>query len=177
MDSFLSVEPPAAKREPFASISPPGAFSPPAAGDAPTTPTFDPQDEYRRLLDLVSPGPPPARRGAKGGGGGGGGGGAEQDVYQQLMARERRVLDTVDRVVNDDLERQTTSSTLLRMPVHELCMRTVSAVRGLFDDLVEAAAAKSTADALAAIRNPNRLPFLGIASIALALLLAAMTAL
>ena len=175
-------QPPGRSQETFRSISPPGSFEPsgpgPQGGPQPPTgtPPFDPQQEYRRLLDVVSaedrereldrtrksPATP---------------GGADQDAYQQLMSRERRVLDTVDRVVNDDVARRSARSGILSMSLAELCFRCVSALRGLFDDLIDAASARSLADALAALRNPHRLPFLGVTLVALALMLAALQAL
>ena len=174
--------PPTRERERFASITPPGSYEATGAGGPtvqtkpPAQPPFDPQQEYRRLLDVVSvedrqreldrtrksfavPG------------------GADQDPYQQLMSRERRVLDTVDRIVNDDVERRTKGSGLMGMSLAELCFRVVSALHGLFQDLVDAAADRSVPDALAALRNPHRMPFLGVALVATALLLAALRAL
>ncbi len=169
--------------EPFKSISPPGSFETSSPGPQgvgpqpqPPTPPFDPQQEYRRLLDVVSaedrereldrtrksPATP---------------GGSDQDAYQQLMSRERRVLDTVDRVVNDDVARRSVRSGILSMSLAELCFRSVSALRGLFDDLIDAATARSLPDALAALRNPHRMPFLGVTLVAVALMLAALQAL
>ena len=162
----------------FASISPPGDFQAtgPGAGEKreqqqqQQQQPFDPQKEYRDLLDVVAAqGMPEARRAGLAVPNG-----ADLDPYQQLMQRERRVLDTVDRVVNDDIERRSSKTGLLGMSIAELCYRTVSAVRGLFDDLVDAASAHSPADLVAALTNPHRMPFLGVALVAVALLLAAM---
>lgn len=166
MDRFESIE------EGYASISPPGQYEPSGAGSASagpkqTPPPFDPQDEYRKLIDVVAAEDkrngdrrvsPTAR---------------DLDVYQSLMSRERRVLDTVDRVVNDDIRKRADSSSLAGMPLHELCYRTISSVRGLFDDLLNAASSRSPADALASLRNQHRMPFIGIALVVLGLVLAA----
>ena len=165
-------------REGYASISPPGQYEPSGAGSASAGPQtrassspFDPQDEYRKLLDVVAA---EDKRGtdrratttAR-----------DLDVYQSLLSRERRVLDTVDRVVNDDIQKRATASSLAGMPVHELCFRTISSLRGLFDDLLEAATARSWPDAIAALSNQHRMPFIGIALVVLGLVLAAINVL
>jgi hypothetical protein len=123
---------------------------------------FDPSEEYRRLLEAVDPPAPVRRNGANRRSSGSP---AKPDSYQYLMSRERRVLDTVDRVVNDALTRDAGDRSLFGMPIHELAMRTLGAVRALFDDLV---ASRSLDDGLKALRDPIRMPFVGIALIALA---------
>ncbi len=117
---------------------------------------FDPSQEYRRLLEAAEP----KRRAKKDGESLG-----KPDAYQYLMSRERRVLDTVDRVVNDSITKEDTERSLLGMPVHELAMRTIGAVRSLLDDLI---AARSVEDGRQAILDHGRMPFLGIALVALA---------
>jgi hypothetical protein len=134
--------------------------------DKPKPKPFDPVDEYRALLDLTEDRSASSRRrknllsSA-----------AEEDVYSDLMSRERRVLDTVDRVVNDAIEtrRNRSSSSLSGMPVHEVAMRTMGAVRSLWDDLINAA---SLEDVVTALIDPSRVLFLGIAIVALAVLMA-----
>ena len=134
---------------------------------------FDPSDEYRKLLELTDP--HAARRLKKGKGASGGGpsdlSGRLPDSYQYLMSRERRVLDTVDRVVNDSIVRDAGASSIFGVPVHELAMRTVGAIRALLDDLI---AAHSVSDVSDAIRAPRRLPYLGVALVSVALILAAL---
>lgn len=163
--------------EGFASISPPGQYEPSGAGSSSGSGSdhnhkqaFDPQHEYRKLLDAVSAedahGDRRRSRSQR-----------DLDVYQSLMSRERRVLDTVDRVVNDEIHSRAHASSLAGMPIHEICYRTMSSLRGLFDDLLEAASARSVPDAIAALRNHHRMPFIGIAMVVLALLLAAMSVL
>ena len=181
IDSFQTLEsfdererePEPERVDAFASISPPGDFQATGsgAGERLQQQPFDPQKEYRDLLDVVAAQGSDKRRAA---GGLAVPNGADLDPYQQLMQRERRVLDTVDRVVNDDIDRRSSKTGLLGMSIAELCYRTVSAVRGLFDDLVDAASARSPADLVAALTNPHRMPFLGVALVAIALLLAAM---
>ena len=124
---------------------------------------FDPSEEYRRLLEAVDPPAPIRRNGAANRRSSGSP--AKPDSYQYLMSRERRVLDTVDRVVNDALTRDAGDRSLFGMPVHELAMRTLGAVRALFDDLV---ASKSLDDGVKALRDPARMPFVGMALVALA---------
>lgn len=122
---------------------------------------FDPQEEYRSLLQLVAK--EKKKKNA-----------AESDekpldVYQQLMAKERRVLDTVDRVVNDAEERRLQETVIHRMPVHEILMRTIGALRALWDDLI---ASTSVKDVLDAISDRSRMPFLGISLISISVFIA-----
>ena len=130
---------------------------------------YDPQEEYRKLLELTER----DRMGNMRGNRRGNrrkmtmpAASEEGEAYHSLMAKERRVLDTVDRVVNDSILRDAQrSSILFGMPVHELAMRTVGACRALFDDLV---ACRSFQEAIDALSDPVRLPFLGIALVAVA---------
>lgn len=142
----------------MSSLISPTAVADPAATQDP----FDPSEEYRKLLELTAAEPSSGgreRRASRAVSG-------ESDAYQALMAKERRVLDTVDRVVNDSiLSRAAAESALFGMPVHELVMRTVGAMRALFDDLV---ASRTLAEAGAAVRDPQRRPFLGVALVAAA---------
>jgi hypothetical protein len=128
---------------------------------------FDPVDEYRALLDLTED----SRRGGRGRKKGlpGSGAGAEEDAYSELMAKEQRVLDTVDRVVNDAVEkRDWRSGPLSGMPVHEVAMRTMGALRTLWDDLM---AAQSLKDVQVALLDPSRALYIGLALVALAVAL------
>jgi hypothetical protein len=131
---------------------------------------FDPSDEYRRLLEATDPRaarrrwpgarqqqPPPS------------GTDRGDDVYQHLMSRERRVLDTVDRVVNDAAKSDARADTLASMPLHELAMRSVSAVRSVFEDLV---ACRTLDDLRRALTiEQARRPFVGLALVAAAVLI------
>jgi hypothetical protein len=133
-----------------------------AAEGAP--PPFDPSEEYRKLLEIAEP--RRARRRPRGGVETVKAATDEGEAYQYLMSRERRVLDSVDRVVNDSVLRDAERESLLfGMPCHELAMRTLGAVRALFDDLVSS---RSVEDVLKAAADPARRPFLGIALVALA---------
>jgi len=133
-----------------------------AAEGAP--PPFDPSEEYRKLLEIAEP--RRARRRPRGGVETVKAATDEGEAYQYLMSRERRVLDSVDRVVNDSVLRDAERGSLLfGMPCHELAMRTLGAVRALFDDLVSS---RSIEDVLKAAADPARRPFLGIALVALA---------
>jgi hypothetical protein len=162
----------------------PAAYAPvPLGGSA--APAFDPSEEYRRLLESTDPalayrrakrgrakqaqgqGQGTSRRRAAAGTAASGDSG-EDDVYQFLMSRERRVLDTVDRVVNDAARADDASHKLLDMPVHEIIMRTASAVRMLFEDLVQCRSLVEVRKALHI--EPARRPFVGLALVALALL-------
>ena len=129
---------------------------------------FDPVVEYRALLDLTEDSRkkrrlddlPPL---------------SEPDVYSDLMAKERRVLDTVDRVVNDAVETRKERSPFSKqgMPVHEVAMRTMGALRSLWDDLISAQSLKDVMDAL---QDPSRVMYIGIALVALAVLMSLVVA-
>ena len=97
-------------------------------------------------------------------------------AYQGLMAKERRVLDTVDRVVNDAARLEEEDPPLARLRLHELLVRSTGALRGLMDDLLEAAEARSAPQALAALTDPGRRVFLGVCLLALGILLAVVQA-
>ena len=90
------------------------------------------------------------------------------DVYQELMKKERRVLDTVDRVVNDSRAKE--SVAFLNLPLHVIAIRMVAAVKGLLDDLMEA---RSYKDVARALLQPDRRTYLGMCVIALALIIMA----
>jgi len=130
-----------------------------SAAAAAMPPPFDPSEEYRMLLETTR------KDGRRGGRSKVDASGRQQDAYQYLMSRERRVLDTVDRVVNDSIRNKEEGSTLLGLPIHELAMRTAGALRALLDDLI---ACRSLSDVKEALYDPARLPFLGVALVSLA---------
>lgn len=117
-------------------------------------------DDAREMLQQVTGGAAPGPGLETAGGDGVG------DVYQQLMARERRVLDTVDRVVNDAAQRDRRARSFLHLPLHEVGMRAMAAARGLLDDL---SAARSPRDAYAALTHPGRAVYLGVLLLLLAM--------
>lgn len=93
----------------------------------------------------------------------------EASVYQQLMAKERGVLDTVNRVVNDSWRKDADGRGLLQLPLHELGIRVMRAVQGLASDLVSV---RSLASAQEALADTQRYPYLGVALIIVAAVLA-----
>ena len=116
---------------------------------------FDPSAEYQTLLGLIEG---KGRVGDQRNSG---------DVYQALMSKERRVLDTVDRVVNDSHHRDVDTRSLWEIPLHELVMRVAVAFRSVIEDLMTAT---SVEDALAAVAAPERRTYIGVGLVALALL-------
>lgn len=94
---------------------------------------------------------------------------SKPEVYQYLMARERRVLDTVDRVVNDARRVEEKHTSLLEMPLQEVIMRAMSALKGLFQELL---AARSLAEAKEAFAHGERRVFLGVCLVLLGFCLA-----
>jgi hypothetical protein len=111
--------------------------------------------EYRELLDTLRG----RGRGFKEPG----------ELYQSLMAKERRVLDTIDRVVNDSVRSDREERSLLQLPLHELGVRAIAAARGLFHDVVEA---RRPRDVLNAVTKDDRMVYLGVFLILLALCVA-----
>lgn len=105
------------------------------------------------------------------------------DAYQHLMAKERRVLDTVDRVVAGspsprpdrvvaDAGRDEDPRGLLELPLHVLGIRVIGAVREAVEELLAAARERDPQRAVAAVLHEGRAPYLGLAVIALTVLLA-----
>lgn len=126
-------------------------------------PPYDPNEEYRRLLETVASnqeGRPLGKKGFPTG--------SQLDGYQYLMSKERRVLDTVDRVVNDSLTKNEEGSTLLSLSVQALVMRTAGSLKALLDDLV---VSRSTEDIIKALTDPHRLPYIGIALVAIGVMI------
>ena len=117
---------------------------------------YDSSEEYRRRLESVTASKTSKVKTTPTG--------RDMDQYQYLMSREKRVLDTVDRVVNDSLAKKDEGSTLLGLPVHTLAMRCAGSLRALLDDLV---ASRSIEDVVKALVDPLRRPYIGIAMVAI----------
>lgn len=120
--------------------------------------------EYQALLDAVR------GRGEFAQSGGSGSADAGDAAYQFLLSRERRVLDTIDRVVNDVRVKDADEQRLLEMPLHVVLMRTMTTVRTLMDDLLEV---RSPEDAWRALTSPpERKTFIGVFLLLLGILAA-----
>ena len=120
---------------------------------------FDGGGEHRALLDAVH-----------GTGAFAGGGNPDApDPYQHLMSREKRVLETVDRVVNDARRAELASGedfrTFTQLPLHVIGMRALSSLRALLDDLVMARTPQAV---YAALMQDDRKIYLGVCAILLA---------
>lgn len=88
------------------------------------------------------------------------------EVYQSLLKRERRALDTVDRVVNDARKTELASLELVDLPMRDLARRALTTGKSIMDDLVEA---NSAADIGHALVSGDRKVFLGGALIMIAI--------
>lgn len=110
-----------------------------AAAAAPEPPEpFDARAERQSLLDAVhGRGEFGKRLGL-----------SSRDPYQHLLSRERRVLDTVDRVVNDARAADVRHRPFLQLPLHVIGMRAVSSLRAVLDDLVDARSMSAVRDAV-----------------------------
>ena len=120
--------------------------------------------EYKELVDAVFGQGVFAREDRAGSG---------ADSYSTLMAKERRVLDTVDRVVNDAAATDAAARSFYEMPLHEIAIRVVGAIRGLMDDLIEV---RKPEHVWRALMHQDRKVYLGIALIALAVVISMITA-
>jgi hypothetical protein len=119
------------------------------------TPWQDPQ--YRAFMDIIAPREPSDTRS-----------GAQPEAYQALMATERRVLDTVDRVVNDARWVDTRDAQFVNLPLSVIGTRAMAAGKAIVTDLV---AARTPTQAAAALLHGDRKIYVGLALVALALIL------
>lgn len=87
------------------------------------------------------------------------------EVYQSLLSRERRALDTVDRVVNDARKTELASLELVDLPIRDLARRAMTTGKSIMDDLVEA---NSASDVSRALITGDRKVFFGAMLIAVA---------
>lgn len=94
------------------------------------------------------------------------------EVYQSLLKRERRVLDTVDRVVNDARKTELASLELVDLPIRSLAYRAMRTGKSMLDDLVEA---NNATDVGRALVSGDRKVFLGAALILIAVASALVT--
>lgn len=113
--------------------------------------------EYEELMDVIQ------RRGRFG-----------KDAYGALMAKEARVLDTVDRVVNDARLTDAQAKLFVNLSLTQALVRTADVLRDLYHDLVRV---RSPRDVLDAFARPERTVYLGVLVIALAVVLMLATAL
>lgn len=56
------------------------------------------------------------------------------DIYQELLSKEARVLETVDRVVNTTRDKDVQSSSILNLSVHEIWTRLLTLVPLLLNE-------------------------------------------
>lgn len=89
------------------------------------------------------------------------------DRYSELMAKERRVLDTVDRVVNDARLQRAERSSIMHMSIAQIATKMGDVMHEAF---LEAVQARSVEDVMAIIRPSERRLYAGILLIVMALL-------
>lgn len=85
-----------------------------------------------------------------------------EDAYQQLMAKEQRVLDTVNRVVDDRLRVEGAERTFFDLSLHEIVVRMMAVARGIMDDLI---VSKNLSDVMNAFSRDDRTVYVGLALI------------
>jgi len=86
-------------------------------------------------------------------------GDGDLDTYSGLMNKERRVLDTVDRVVNDARLRRSAASSLPDMRVSQLVTRTLAVVVEVYHDLLRV---RRVSDVPDVFTRRGRLLYVGI---------------
>lgn len=104
--------------------------------------------EYEELMDIIN------RRGRNG-----------DEVYTNLMNKEERVLNTVDRVVNDARLQKIHRRSFLNMSLMEVASRTVDVVREIFHEMFVVESAREFTNAFTRI---DRRPYLGVVLIIIA---------
>jgi len=107
--------------------------------------------EYHDLMDIIE------RRGKHG-----------EEVYGNLMNVETRVLDTVDRVVNDSRLQSVEQSSFLNMSMFEIAGRTAQVMRDVYVDMYRV---RSVRDFRRAFTKKSRPLYLGVVIVLVSVLL------
>ena len=108
--------------------------------------------EYKEIMDIIH------RRDRSGDG----------ERYNALMSKERRVLDTVDRVVNDARLQQVRRRSFLDMSLVQIILRTAEVLHDMY---LEAFAVRSLDDLTAIFARPERRVYIGLVIVVIALFL------
>lgn len=95
------------------------------------------------------------------------------EVYNNLMNTESRVLDTVDRVVNDSRLQQVQRNNFLNMSLLEIAGTTAQVMRDTYLDLVKV---RSARDFVKAFTKRNRRIYLGLVLVVVCVTLLALDA-
>ncbi len=98
---------------------------------------------------------------------------AERTSYQALMQREQRVLDSLDRIVNERENTTRAGFSIMGMSISQHALRCVGMMRGLMDDLT---AARKVSDVTRAFLREDRQLYLGALLMMLAVFIALMAA-
>lgn len=112
--------------------------------------------EYRELMDAIE------GRGQFG-----------EDAYGSLMSKERRVLDTVDRVVNDARLQSTSERLFTNLSMAQIVANTARVVHAIYRDLVRA---RSLDDVVRAFTPMKRRIYVGLILVAASLFMMAIRA-
>lgn len=91
------------------------------------------------------------------------------EIYQSLMSKERRALDTVDRVVNDARKTELRSQSLIDMPLNDLLRLVAKTMRLIMTDLIDA---QNISDVVRALTMGDRKIVLGTALVLIAIVAA-----
>jgi hypothetical protein len=88
------------------------------------------------------------------------------DVYHRLLQKEERVLDTIDRVINDSVMTEVDSMAFVNLPLHVIILRTVDRLTSVLQDLLRS---RSVGDFKLAVSKEDRLMYIGIVIIVIAI--------
>lgn len=159
-DDAQDVRRMSATRETQPTDGAPAAFADPQPGrtSAPS-PWSDPV--YNGFVDIVRGTAAPRE------GDGAGSGGSPGSTYQRLMATEGRVLDTVDRVVNDARYLEARDTSFMQQSLSTILQRVARALLDAFEELL---LARSIADVTAVFRKKDRILYFGLAAMGITLI-------
>jgi hypothetical protein len=109
--------------------------------------------EYQRLMDVIH------GRGEFG-----------EDTYGHLMKQEGRVLDTVERVVNDSRMQEITRKTFLNLSLLQIAQNTARTLFDVYTDILLAVPNRDWERTIWALTRPDRRVYLGIVILIIAVL-------
>lgn len=135
---------------------------------------YDPQTEYKMMLDAMD------AKGQFGSGADRRSGGSSQaaamDPYQHLMTREKRVLDTVNRMATVRTEERAQQETIFGASLATHAQRAVATLRGLLDDIVAIRRPEQLLDILrhSVLQDNQRRLYIGSTLVIIAIVVTAM---
>lgn len=136
---------------------------------------FDPKKEYDKLLDAISPSS--SNSSSNKHAAGAMNGVDAVDPYTYLMSRERRVLDTIDRITQDRAAQVEKERTIFGGSLATHAAQAIGVVRHVLDDATSVKSVKDVVDLLhkSFVKDDQRRLYLGVIFIIIALIILAMS--